>query len=189
MSFQQTEFFDAPIEGLPGQLVNSQTVSSTTIRSFPAEGAIPMGRAVVKGTNVTADPTLTQAPFKVRLPIDGVSDETDILGVAIRPLIPAENVSDGASSPTDVAGYIDNSEVAILALRSQELIYVELAAGESVEPNQAVQVVINTAGSQTLGSFSQVSTGNTVTVPGAIFYETKTTTASNRIVKVLLNVA
>ncbi len=82
----QEGYFDAPLAGFPGQLVDFGASNDNYVRGFPAEGAVIGGRGVVKGAAIdldAANPLNQPAPYAVKAPT-GASVEADFVGIVVR---------------------------------------------------------------------------------------------------------
>lgn len=178
--FVQTEFPDQFGSGFPGQLTSSSGENSSEVTQFPNETVVFCGRAVVKKTaqDFSNLDMTTSAPYTITAP-ENTSTADQLVGVVIRPLYGTQNFTDPGSTVPQ-AGFGEKlGAVPVLKFGSRQTIQVRQAASISpVVEGEPVYAVINVpnAFGLNVGEFSNEADGaNTILVPGAIWYRSKST--------------
>ena len=185
----QSNFYDNFLRLYAGQLAKPNDLYSNKLNSYNTETAIVMGDVVLQGT-VNPTPTDTanniSSPFGVKaLATDDTIAVTDFYGIAVRDNTNVSTVLD--SEGNSVSGYKIYTMANVAEKGSEIVIGVVTNPAAYVQGTQ-VAIVNNAAtASLPLGTFVNSGETGAIDLPGAKFYESKTTTANDNVIRIILS--
>ena len=184
--FVQIGFNDQPGFGLPGQLESGQSYINSATRSYSTEATVFCGRGIVRETiqDFSGDFPANIAPFTISVATPA-SIVPELVGVVNRPFTAMESFED--VDTIFKAGWAAKNVVTVVPFGSKQRVYVTqaVALGAVIygDPVYMMIDVANSFGLQ-IGEFANSDGGtpaHALLVPNAIWYRSKTATASDPI--------
>ena len=184
----QTSYFNSPTRLFAGELAESKATYSQEVRSFNAESALVCGDVCLKGTintTLTDGYSAPASPFGVKaIATDDTVGASDFYGIVVRNATVVENVDDASGNLA--AGFRDNTMATIAEKGSKVIIGVKTKPAAYVEGGQVYVVNNATTASLPLGTFVEAGGDGIISLPGATYYESKTTITDNTVIRIKL---